>query len=127
MGSGEHKPTVGEQRKAAIPQFSPETFLRYLVRFIVADDQVSPHFLYIHTPFIFCKAIRVVECPEFRDLCMLLRPALDDRQIPRRDKVRESVINQFGQEFGKLKIELAVRFHHLTEISADTIYFYRTL
>jgi hypothetical protein len=33
--------TVGELRKRGLPQFTPETFLDYLVRFIVADDQVS--------------------------------------------------------------------------------------
>jgi hypothetical protein len=40
----EKKPTIGENRKAALPPFSPETFLEYLVRFITADDQVR------HTP-----------------------------------------------------------------------------
>lgn len=36
------KPNVGENRKMALPAFSPETFLEYLVRFVMADDQVSP-------------------------------------------------------------------------------------
>jgi hypothetical protein len=36
------KPNVGENRKMALPAFSPETFLEYLVRFVTADDQVSP-------------------------------------------------------------------------------------
>lgn len=34
-------PTVGENRKTALPPFSPETLLEYLVRFVTADDQVS--------------------------------------------------------------------------------------
>lgn len=33
--------TTGDLRKRALPAFSPEVFLKYLVRFIVADDQVS--------------------------------------------------------------------------------------
>jgi hypothetical protein len=33
---------VGANRKMALPSFSPETFLEYLVRFVAADDQVSP-------------------------------------------------------------------------------------
>jgi hypothetical protein len=33
--------TVGELRKRALPQFTLESFIEYLVRFIVADDQVS--------------------------------------------------------------------------------------
>ena len=28
-------------RKPGLPRFSPETFMEYLVRFIIADDQVS--------------------------------------------------------------------------------------
>jgi hypothetical protein len=36
------KPNIGENRKMALPAFSPETFLEYLVRFVMADDQVSP-------------------------------------------------------------------------------------
>jgi hypothetical protein len=38
--------TVGELRKRALPQFTPETFLDYLVRFVVADDQVSNPFYF---------------------------------------------------------------------------------
>jgi len=34
---------VGVNHKMALPLFSPETFLEYLVRFVAADDQVSPH------------------------------------------------------------------------------------
>jgi hypothetical protein len=30
-----------DARQEKLPQFSPETFMEYLVRFIVADDQVS--------------------------------------------------------------------------------------
>lgn len=35
------KPTVGDNRKSALPSFSPEALLDYLVRFVTADDQVS--------------------------------------------------------------------------------------
>lgn len=35
------KTTVGELRKRALPSFTSESFIDYLVRFIVADDQVS--------------------------------------------------------------------------------------
>jgi len=50
----------------------------------------------------------VVECPEFRDLCMLLRESLKDTDIPRRDKIREEIIRQFEKEFTRLKTELSV-------------------
>jgi hypothetical protein len=39
------KTTVGELCKRALPHFTLESFIEYLVRFIVADDQVSNHFL----------------------------------------------------------------------------------
>jgi len=61
----------------------------------------------------FLKSIRVVECPEFRDLCFLLRDSLADKDIPRRDKIREAIIRQFEREFSKLKIELSVGQHHM--------------
>jgi hypothetical protein len=41
----DNKTTVGELRKHALPRFTLETFIEYLVRFIVADDQVSNLFL----------------------------------------------------------------------------------
>jgi len=54
------------------------------------------------------QAIRVVECVEFRDLCMLLQESLTDKDIPHRDKVREAIFQQFEKEFSALKIELSV-------------------
>ena len=40
------------------------------------------------------KSIDVVESPEFRRLCMTLRESLTDADIPRRDKIREAILNQ---------------------------------
>lgn len=40
---------------------------------------------------------------------MLLRESLNDKDIPRRDRLRESIIQQFEKEFAGLKVELAVR------------------
>ncbi|KAF8490064.1 hypothetical protein F5888DRAFT_1593610, partial [Russula emetica] len=55
------------KRDPELPSFSPEAFLEHLVRFVVADDQ----------------SIRVVECPEFRQMCMVLCKTLVDADIPR--------------------------------------------
>lgn len=55
------------------------------------------------------KSIRVVECPEFRDICMLLRESLADKDIPRRDKVREAILDQYSKQFDGLINELSVR------------------
>lgn len=91
-----------------VPPFTSEAFLEHLVRFIVADDQVCP--------FPFCsfvlsqlsKSIRVIECPEFRQLCMILRESLVDADIPHRDKMREVIVNHWRKSFEDLKLELAV-------------------
>jgi len=68
----------------------------------------------------YLKAIRVVECPEFRDLCMLLRESLNDKDIPRRDKVREAIIQQFEKEFACLKVELSVGWFVLVNYYTNT-------
>jgi hypothetical protein len=39
------KTTVGELRKSALPEFTLQSFVDYLIRFIVTDDQVSNLFL----------------------------------------------------------------------------------
>ncbi|KAN0118228.1 Ribonuclease H-like domain containing protein, partial [Russula decolorans] len=65
--------------KHSLPPFTQASLIDYIICFVVADDQ----------------SIRVVECPEFRDLCMLLRPSLQDKEIPRRDRVREGIIEQW--------------------------------
>jgi hypothetical protein len=96
-------------RDESVPQFSPEVFLEYLVRFIVADDQVSSNKLCIFLTLTYLEAIRVVECPEFRRLCMVLRDSLVDADIPRRDKVREAVISRWKEHFEALKVRLSVR------------------
>jgi hypothetical protein len=39
------KTTIGDLRKRVLPQFTLQSFIKYLVRFIVADDQVSRNLL----------------------------------------------------------------------------------
>jgi len=41
-GKGDHVVTVGEAHRNALPWFSLQSFTKYLIRFIVADDQVIP-------------------------------------------------------------------------------------
>jgi len=51
-----NKTTAGELRKRAVPHYTIESFIEYLVRFIVADDQVSKFFTSLThalTPHIF--------------------------------------------------------------------------
>ena len=93
-----------------VPAFSPTVFLAHLVSFIVADDQVSPNepmsesFLSL----MCLQSIRVVECPEFRRLCMVLRETLEPSDIPGRNRVREAIIGRWKTSFEELKVELSV-------------------
>jgi hypothetical protein len=96
-------------RNQEIPSFSPATFMEYLVRFVVVDDQVSLDDLALFQTLTGLQSIRVVECPEFRQLCMVLCGTLVDADIPRRDKMREAIINQWRGSFEQLKSELSVR------------------
>jgi len=54
------------------------------------------------------KSIRVVECPEFRQLCMVLRETLTECEIPHRNQVREAIINHWRRSFRDLKRDLSV-------------------
>jgi hypothetical protein len=42
---------------------------------------------------------------------MLLRESLTNGDIPRRDKVREAIIQQFEKEFAVLRTELSVSYN----------------
>jgi uncharacterized protein YnzC (UPF0291/DUF896 family) len=39
---------------------------------------------------------------------MLLRESLTDKDIPRRHKVREAILQQYRKQFANLKVELSV-------------------
>jgi hypothetical protein len=96
------------QRGQEVPSFSPAAFLEHLVRFVVADDQVSPDDLVFFHSLTNLQSIHVVECPEFRQLCMVLCETLVDADIPGRDKMREAIISQWRDSFGQLKLDLSV-------------------
>jgi hypothetical protein len=89
--------------------FSQGWLLKAMVNFIVADDQVR--FMlhqYYTTNQIAFQSINVVECREFRDLLLLLRQDLGDKDIPHRTKIREAIITAWKSWFIGLKRELAV-------------------
>ena len=54
------------------------------------------------------QSINVIECPEFRDLLLLLRQDLHDKDIPRHTKLRESIVQVWEQWFKTLSRELSV-------------------
>jgi hypothetical protein len=62
----------------------------------------------------FFQSIHVVECPEFRQLLLFLRPDLQDKNVPGRTKVREAIIAAWQAHFDTLKQELAVSLLKLT-------------
>ena len=96
-------------RNQDVLPFSPAVFLEHLVCFVVTDDQVSFDSLaFFHAYCITYQSIHVVECLEFRHLCMILRETLIDADIPRHDKMREAVISHWRTLFEDLKLELSV-------------------
>lgn len=96
------------QRDREVPLFSPVVFLEHLARFVVADDQVSPDDLVFFHTLTNLQLICVVECPEFRRLCMVLHETLINIDIPGCDKMREAIISQWRDSFGQLKLDLSV-------------------
>ena len=54
------------------------------------------------------QSLNVIECPEFRQLILLLRSNLNDSQVPRRTKIRELVLQAWSQYFQALRRSLAV-------------------
>ncbi len=53
------------------------------------------------------KSLNVVECPEFRQLLLLLRSDLKDTDIPRRTKQRELLLQAWKEYFQVLRSNLA--------------------
>jgi hypothetical protein len=54
---------------------------------------------------IIAKSLNVVQCPEFQQLLFLLR---NDLQLPLRTKLRELIIQAWGQYFQILRNDLQV-------------------
>ena len=103
-------------RDQSLPQFSPAAFMDYLVSFIVADDQVDPKNSAFFLMLTYLQSIRVVECPEFRQLCMVLCETLTEAEIPGRFKMREAIISRWKASFEKLKVELSVSLRILPSL-----------
>jgi hypothetical protein len=93
--------------------FDEHTFHQYLLNFIVADNQVCSHLIFL---YLQCSCLRVptlkslnlVECREFRLLLLLLRNDLKEEMIPHRTKLRDLIIRAWKQFFQVLRRDLAV-------------------
>lgn len=54
------------------------------------------------------QSIRVVDCPEFREIILLTNSNIRDVDIPRRTKVREAVLEAWSNWFQGFKKDLQV-------------------
>jgi hypothetical protein len=110
-------PDSNDQSSRPRPAFSQQTFLHYLINFVVSDDQVHcirfDVFFYSH---YHSQSINVIECREFCDLLLVLHEDLQEKDIPRRTKLRESIIKAWERWFKILKKDLAVCFIFLNLI-----------
>jgi len=50
----------------------------------------------------------MVECPEFRALCMVLWESLTESNIPYHNKLGEAIIHQWWELFEGIKLKLSV-------------------
>jgi hypothetical protein len=91
-------------------EFDVDKFHQHIVRFIVADDQVS-QFVPLLRQFlttILPQSINVVECPELQSLLLLLQSNLQDVMIPHRTKVHQMILEAWNNSFNTLKHDLKV-------------------
>ena len=63
-------------------------------------------------PVLNGQSLNLVECPEFRQLLMLLRPG-PERLIPHRMKMHELLLQAWRNYFGELHLDLTACFPHL--------------
>lgn len=56
------------------------------------------------------QSLNVVENDEFRNLLLVIQPMLRDKDIPRRTKLRELVLQRWKEFFNTVKRELLVSF-----------------
>jgi hypothetical protein len=100
----------GESGSTPLHQpFSQSQFLKSLVNFIVSDDQVRTTLCEHSTVnHIILQSINIMECHEFRDLLLLLREDLEEKDIPHHTKLHEAIITAWQMWFVGLKQDLAV-------------------
>ncbi len=111
LSTESHNPSIQDVHNTCdcdILSFSPVVFLEHLIRFIIANDQVSLYNLTFFQTLTSLQSIHVVECPEFQCLCMVLCGTLVENAIPCHDKMREAVISQWQDSFEQLKMNLLV-------------------
>jgi hypothetical protein len=75
-----------------------------MIRLVELSDYVS--FLLTFND----QSIRVVECPEFRELMVYACPNINDSDLAKRDKIRNAIVNASVDYFEVLKKQLKVCF-----------------
>jgi hypothetical protein len=91
-------PTDDQSPKGERVPFSKEAFLDALTDFIVADDMVSaqcylPITLFIHN--VCLQPISITKSTKLRNIFLLLCEDLDDKDIPKRTKLWEHIMDRF--------------------------------
>ena len=91
-----------------VPAFSLNNFREHLAAFIAADDQVRFLCNVSALPLNLSKSLNVVECPEFRNLLLLLRESLRDTDIPHQSQTHNNIINLWLQSFSVMQTQARV-------------------
>ncbi|TFK17888.1 hypothetical protein FA15DRAFT_604255, partial [Coprinopsis marcescibilis] len=74
--------------------FSKEAFINSIVSWVVADDQ----------------SLNVIESQYLREIFLMLRSELKDKDIPHRSQIRDRVIETWGAHVEHLKGHIKVSF-----------------
>lgn len=89
--------------------FSVDTAIDYIVKFIVAGDQVRVDWpCYAFSLICLFQSLNVVENQQFRDLLTLFRPEFSDEDMPHCTKIRTAIIEAWALWFEELKVTLKV-------------------
>lgn len=101
--------------------FSVDTAINYIVKFIVANDQVRVECLcYPFSLICLFQSLNVVENQQFRDLLTLFRPDFAEEDVPHRTKIRTAIIESWAIWFEGLKeilsVSICYKFQYLSAV-----------
>ncbi len=93
----------------AVPEYSHDAFVDAIVEWIIADDQVWRPSLMLFVCWTFSfQSINVIECPQLRQIFLMLWEDLTDADIPHRTYIRKCVIETWEKYIATLKSEMEV-------------------
>jgi hypothetical protein len=88
-----------------------------MVTWIIADDQVHCVASTLLSTNKVCKALRVVDSPQFRAMIIAANPSITDKQIPHRTNISKRVLKRFKADRVGLREKLKVIYPSISSSS----------